>query len=382
MSKPNTSWDLRSLDVLRGLLCMEVLLGHARSQLWMPWHEWIQQPHSLPAKVLAVSSGALSFGKEAVLVFFVLSGFFIHLREAQAAAQGKKDDFNWREYLRRRARRILPPLYAAMALTVMLDALGRHFFPPYYHSQTGHELIDANILHSGYQLSAVIPALLAQPSLLGIHFGSNGALWSVGTEVFYYLLYPAFVWVWRRQPVTAYAIGISGSLLPTLLGIGFVYSAAISCYSFWLAGALIADLMMRTKAPAGSYRWFALLCLVASSTALLGKAHFFEQHALLQQLAHLVSACCAVFAFLNLPWPSNQQPLFRFGEWLGTRSYSLYVFHSPVLSILSAATFTLAGCLPHHGWLALGGAFAATGVGMLGFQWVEAHFLPTRIKLA
>lgn len=61
-------WSLRPLDLLRGLLCLQMLIGHARWLLWSPWHEWIQQTHPLPAKMIAAGNAVFSSGTEAVML--------------------------------------------------------------------------------------------------------------------------------------------------------------------------------------------------------------------------------------------------------------------------------------------------------------------------
>ena len=65
--------NLRSLDVLRGLVATYVLFGHARWLLWTGQAAWIKLPHSLAANMLAEASALLRYGHEAVMIFFVLS---------------------------------------------------------------------------------------------------------------------------------------------------------------------------------------------------------------------------------------------------------------------------------------------------------------------
>ena len=72
--------------MLRGLLAAYVLAGHARWLLWTGQGKWAAKSHSVWQNVLATSSGLPRYGHEAVMVFLVLSGFFIHLRAAQQQA--------------------------------------------------------------------------------------------------------------------------------------------------------------------------------------------------------------------------------------------------------------------------------------------------------
>lgn len=81
--------DLRSLDVLRGMLAVYVVAGHARWLLWEGHSEWIKYSHSWWENVLAYASVSLRFGHEAVLIFFLFSGIFIHLRMANNIIKNK-----------------------------------------------------------------------------------------------------------------------------------------------------------------------------------------------------------------------------------------------------------------------------------------------------
>ena len=78
--------DLRFLDGLRGLAALYVMIGHARWLLWEGYSEgYLQHPdsYSQAGKALVYFFSIFRYGREAVLFFFVLSGFVIHLRYAR-----------------------------------------------------------------------------------------------------------------------------------------------------------------------------------------------------------------------------------------------------------------------------------------------------------
>src|SRR5260370_41475594 len=104
---------LRFLDGLRGLAAFYVMAGHARMFLWEGYFEgYVKHPelYSVPGKFLAYFLLLFSFGRQAVLLFFVLSGFLIHLRYAHALkVDSNETHFGWRAYIVRLARRLYPP---------------------------------------------------------------------------------------------------------------------------------------------------------------------------------------------------------------------------------------------------------------------------------
>lgn len=364
---------LRNLDALRAILALMVLLGHARWLLWMPWHEWKTLPHASYEWGLAAAAGIFRFGAQAVTVFFALSGFFIHLR---AAKGGGPAAFSPHEYLQRRAWRILPPYYAAIVVTVLLDAVGRHYFPAVYTSATGDALIDENFRHSGYAAQSVFPALLAQPGLFGTHFGSNGALWSIGNEVFYYALYPLFMLAWNRSRCLAYGAGLALSFTCFFFPLAGCWSGMLAAYPIWLAGAFLAEIISaRQQFPR---LWLGGMALLSAGSLCLTESALVKSLPLLNLPVEVLLGVSTIAAFGALPARLLQTPTGRLLEWLGLRSYSLYVFHFPVLVLLSSVLFHVMGSRPAHGWFAAAGALLALLTGLAGFHVVERHFLSTQ----
>lgn len=368
---------LRHLDILRALLALMVLVGHARMLLWMPWQEW----RSLPHEWWELAGGAVlsffRFGNEAVLVFFALSGFFIHLRAAQQAANAGNLQFDARNYLGRRARRILPPYYAALAFTCLVDAFGHHWFPRLYLAQTGDEIVDNSFSNAGYTLSSVLPALFAQPSLLSMRFGGNGPLWSIGHEVFYYAVYPLFMLVWTRRRKLAYVLGIGAGFLCYVHPFLGWWSKMLIAYPVWLAGAWLADLACLRPTLLSKSRLTSLLCCLAAFGALAGVRVIPESNAF-HLLLCMIMGTAAIAAFLTTPFDLSSARMGQLLEWLGVRSYSLYIFHFPAVVLTAAWCFQTLGERPSHVWLAFLGSVFGLGAGLLGFQLVERHFLPRR----
>ncbi len=117
MSTPQSTANgrvrLAFLDGLRGCAALYVVFYH----VYHPLSHY--GPLQFPANWLI---GWAAAGRYAVAVFIVLSGFVLMLpvtRHPQRALNGGVFGF-----LMRRARRILPPYYAALLLSVLLIALG------------------------------------------------------------------------------------------------------------------------------------------------------------------------------------------------------------------------------------------------------------------
>ncbi len=367
---------MRSLDGLRGLLAVYVLAGHSRWLLWTGHANWTRQPHAWWENILAYASASLRYGHEAVMVFFVLSGFFIHLRTSQQLAYDKEVKFNASDYFARRIHRLIPPYALALLLTLVVDAFGHHFWPVLYEGRTGDALLDSNVANKGYSAAAVIPALLLLPVGLGKDFGSNGPLWSLGFEAVYYAVYP--LWLRLRLTIGRAAFVVVAILSPLaflLAAKGFLFNV-VGHYYLWIAGAGCAELVCRRRLP----QWVGLGLLVVLLGGILGRVLFNSAWLLLVVNLALGVGAVAVFGLLPKHWSKSR--LFRVWEFLGIRSYTIYICHFPLLVLLSAWVIQVGGGRPMHGWLALIGGLVVLAVTLLCFELVERHFLHARLRLA
>jgi peptidoglycan/LPS O-acetylase OafA/YrhL len=364
--------NLRSLDMLRGVLAVYVLLGHCRWLLWTGHSSWMAQPHARWLEPVVHASASVRYGREAVMVFFVLSGFFIHLRMAERAnLEGA--GLSTRGFYWRRAHRLGAPYALALVVTLVCDVIGRTWFPTLYHAATGDPLTDGVFRRAGYGWDSVIPALVVLPSSRGYDFGTNGPLWSLAFEVVYYALYPAWIVLRRKSAALAFlvvpALCLALALLP---GQPFLVTVLIS-YPVWLAGAALAEGLARRRSVS--------IPVAASCAAFIAGfgLHLVGRSAFSSAIAAMIFGVGAVAAFAGLSDRAVRSPLGALFEYLGQRSYSIYIVHFPFLALISAAVFQLYGARPSSGWLAVGGASAAVAFGCLCFEVCERHFVHHKV---
>lgn len=369
MKSLGTAANLRSLDALRGILAIYVVCHHARLLLWAGQQRWVAAgPHPIWENALALVGAVFRDGHAAVVAFFVLSGFFIHLRAAQSLAKDARPRVRAGRFYARRLHRLGPPYLFALAFTLALDLIGRHWFPALYNAHSGDNLLDELFRRKGFGSESVFPALFLLPSSLGQDFGSNGPLWSLAFEVVYYTLYPGWLFLrWRAGPTISFAgVGIASALVgPTLSHLAGFLGAVLWDWPLWLMGAALAEALV-----AGNWRralpgWMALgvgACWTSDYRAGLAGT------ALVAATARLPESICR--------WKPH-----RLLEILGISSYTLYIAHFPILTLLSARVFATWGERPFSPWLALSGVLLAV-VSLRGaYEIFERPFLHVRLRL-
>ena len=356
-----------NLDALRGLLAVYVALGHCRWLLWGGHAAWLAGSHAAWEAVPVYASAALRYGREAVMVFFVLSGFFIHFRAADARGREK---FRAAPFYKRRWHRLAPPYFFALVVTVACDLIGRMWWPMLYEARTGDPLLDSTFARGGYSTTSIVPALLLLPSSAGREFGSNGPLWSLAFEAIYYAIYPAWLSVRHRSRVAAFIAIPALCLALTLSPVGGFPITVLTYYPIWLVGALLAEQMVTSGVPRQAVVIGAMLFLGGAAVYLVAPV------AVLAVIAAIVFGAGLVLAFGGAQ--SHNRLLLPLFQHLGIRSYTIYIVHFPILALLSAYVFQTFGSRPMHGWLALAGALMGVGFGVLCFEVCERHFLHSR----
>jgi peptidoglycan/LPS O-acetylase OafA/YrhL len=213
------------LDFLRAASAALVCMGHARALVMLPYRESADQ--SFLFKCFYFLTG---FGHEAVMIFFVISGFLIG-RSVYLAKLN--NTWNWKSYAIDRLSRLWMVLLPALVLTLILDSIGisKDTFGYYVGSM-------ATQLHLGPQEPVSLSSVTFFSNLFFIQniaspiFGSNGPLWSLANEFWYYVLFPLLLGVilpGKGKLFSAIAI------VPLALFVGW---PMIMYGSIWLFGCL------------------------------------------------------------------------------------------------------------------------------------------------
>jgi peptidoglycan/LPS O-acetylase OafA/YrhL len=378
---------LGTLDSLRGLAAFYVMCTHARTLLMLSLKDSAHLGLSARLAV-TVFSAALTFGHQAVIVFFALSGFCIHYRQAstlhKAQAGGKPFAFAVGGYLYRRVRRIAPPFYYALALTALLNWVARAINPELFVRFTPNPFVN-HLLAQSLDLKTLLGNLVFVQSLYVPTFGNNGPLWSLAYEFYFYLMYPLYLLLRRRtgpwQSLAAVALlsavaGVIKFRLANAYWAGFI--PVITYWCSWVLGATVAELYVGAiRLPRWvASRWLTLI-LVGLWLANVRNERF-QLPSELQDCFGALACSQGLLALLGLKGAAHPQSLVArwtaLTRWLGSFSYTLYLVHLPVLAVVASIWLLAHPALPLNPMLFVAGMLISVGVAWLSYLLVEKHF--------
>ncbi len=322
------------LNGIRGLAALYVLIGHARWLLWEGYREgYLLHPQSYnqASKILVSLLAFFGKGHVAVILFFVLSGFVIHY----SIIKREKNKLDILDYFKRRFLRIYPPLLFCMLLTLVLDLTGKYIYGySIYFQSTPVPLINENIISNLNWITAIGNLLMVQGIYTHV-WGTNGPLWSLMYEWWFYMLYPCIFYLYKKNRYLSYSVVwllfiiASNGLFDNKLA-----SAVFNYLLCWSLGALLADVLLERI----SLHWFIVplviclieLCIKGDSPVIIDTLTGFVFTALL-------------FALLKFKALFSLHRVFDWFNLLGDYSYTLYVIHLPILVMINGIVLNLTG---------------------------------------
>ena len=335
------------LDLARCLAALLVVVSHLRAFLFPEFHA-----------VAHLGAGwhlfyfLTGFGHEAVMIFFVLSGFLVG---GGAMSRVMGGEWSWRDYAITRMTRLWIVLAPALVLTAFWDKLGILLAGSSFYSGGLVALYRSGPSPDPSQFSAVtfLGNLAFLQTILVPTFGSNGPLWSLANEFWYYLIFPLFFCGLAggasfpsKVIYTAFALTLC-FILPRIL---VLYGV------IWLFGVVVFALCGKIRLGASRN------LILASAVVMLGAALTASWFGALRGFAGDLAIGLA-FAALLLPlsqirsFPSLGAGLINTGAGF---SYTLYLVHFPFAAFVVSWIFgnkmltpDLIGMLIYLGILAL-----------------------------
>ena len=326
---------ITALDGLRGLAALTVVFNHAL----IASSKVLADPY-LSAKIRP-ATGTLAWwiadtplhifwaGQEAVVIFFVLSGYVL-------AVPAVRLGMRWfdRSYYPRRFLRLYLPVWGALLAAAALHlAVSRHF------------VAGATWWLAAHPAALSAKAGLTTASLINLH-GSEQfiwVLWSLKWEVIFSALLPLLLLVPTLigpRPL----VGLAGiGLCLALIAYGAEHGNATARFlPVFVVGSFLAFHVQRVRPRLTGWSGAVVVAVVAAaSVCLLTMGYWFENRGATTATAVPevgVVLGAALLLWLGLCSPTvacllDSRPV----QWLGSRSFSLYLIHEPVIVTLAYA---------------------------------------------
>lgn len=337
------------MDAMRAVFALVVAYGHV-------WALLIRDRQPSDGVLVQPLYYAAGFGHQAVILFFVLSGFWITRTVVRGAGRG----WSWRAYLVDRLTRLMPVLVPALLLGGVLDAIGVFALEtPTHLCRT-----DTYVLRTDVAANLSWEVLLGNLAFLQFYiapYGSNGPLWSLAYEFWFYIWFPALWLALRyRRPSIA---------LATLAFAWFVPLLALAFLS-WLCGAAvfgIAEYLKGRRMPSPAVRRALLgatgLLLAAALIGARFGADTWKDPALA-----LVFSAFLLAVIVADPRPRTPvSPIARYGA---QASFSFYATHFPVMAFAAGLAIGAERLAPDAAAL---GLVAAVLLGSVALAWLFAR---------
>ena len=328
-ANPPESRRLRGIDALRGAAALGVVFYHA-----------VEQGKNVPDNLLQypirVVQFASSFGYIGVFLFFVISGFCIHMQWARTKAAGTDPDIRFGPFWKRRIRRLYPPYVIALLLFLLMIAatVGLSLTQSFFYDLGMHLLMLHNL----------------DPKTC---YTINGVFWTLAIEEQLYLAYFLLLFIRVRW---GWGVTLSVCLLARLGWMGFshlvwlktgvgipVPEAAASHWFTWALGAIGVEVMfglVKLRGWSRDLRLATVLIVAASALSsylpsipkelLLHDAGWFLLHPL-WGVGFFIVVNRMVLAEDSWLREAKLPSMVSFFSTLGIFSYSIYLTHELVI---------------------------------------------------
>lgn len=282
------------LDFLRGIAAIYVVINHMRGAFWIGGEKLLAHDPS-PLNYMTVAALQFtSLGEEAVILFFVLSGF--------AMAHSVRISSSTPRFYAKRVVRIWPPYIAATVLALAIGAI------------IGDNAVRNRVWHILFYDRPGGNALVPQ-------------FWSLPYEVLFYLLCPLIL-ANERRIQWVFLIGLTGALVafaikgPILnpwnsLPLDFL-SSELLLFSCGAVAYYNLNRLPKIKPWALAVLSFFGICSVLAIKHSVGANNL---------ISNTFMMGLSVMAIRNLP------DIKRFN--LGYCSYSIYIFHYAFIALIS-----------------------------------------------
>lgn len=337
---------LVTIDALRGIAALSIAVAHVSGNLVVTFEQ-------MKDSLVDILFFPFSVGIARVYLFFLISGFCIHLRwcKAKAAGGDAAGALDFLPFWKRRFWRLYPTYLIALLIYILLDlALGKLVFDRFFL----WDFFSHVFLIHNFDARTV--------------YSFNGQFWTLAIEEQLYLAY--FLLIWLRIKF-GWTVALSVCLLARVgwfLFVPVVFSltgvkvpaveSSVGTWILWAAGALSVEYAMgivRLPRWTASFKVGLIAVAVCSLWYVYGFLALVDTPSLTGKIWWLtaqpmwgVAFFFVINAFISLEnrdLKAWQTFSLKFFAWFGIFAYSIYLMCEFVVRVLPAAHWTLRALL-------------------------------------
>jgi peptidoglycan/LPS O-acetylase OafA/YrhL len=326
-AKGDTSFEVW-LDVIRWVSAFAVVCTHVNNRFLIKYLLLDADRRHFVHLIIAFIAG---FGHQAVVAFFVISGLLVGGSLWNENQRSPRLDLG--AYFVKRLVRLWTVLIPALFLIAVADAIGQDVF----HGGPVYGIVDAEDSGAGLGVTALLCNAAFLQDAFCLQYGSDGALWSLFNEFWYYVIWPFLligVFSKRRPLIRGASLGVAAALLIGLACFQRLGAPIAPYFLIWLLGVVVATrrsplVKMGRNQSALLLAVFMIAFRLAVPTAWMDKtpyAWFVADLALSLLLANTLLSAKLDPTLPTPPLPQTHRRLANF-------SFSLYCVHTPILNL-------------------------------------------------
>ncbi len=337
-----TKTRILTIDALRGIAALSITLAHVSGNVVISFEQ-------IRDSWLNVFFFPFSVGIARVYMFFLISGFCIHLAWCKLKLKNADDNpkIDFLPFWKRRIWRLYPTYLIALAVYFAVDLL------------LGKIVFDRMFIWD-----AVSHVLMIHNFDARTVYGFNGQFWTLAIEEQLYLAYFLLIWLrikfgWKVALSVCFSVRIIWFVLAPLASmyLGFKIPTAESSFGTWILwalGALSVEYALGLiKLPnfVAYFRTAFLMIAVSSVWYIYGLLYLVDRPSLISKIWWMtaqpmwgIGFFFLINAFVALEnkslrnWQTN---LLKIGAWFGMFSYSIYLMCEVVVRIFPQAHWSL-----------------------------------------
>lgn len=311
------------LDLARWSSAGLVFIAHLRDPLFLGYHDIPRQDVSLVVRGWYFVTG---WYYDAVVVFFVLSGFLVGGLASARASEGR---FSVTDYTVDRLSRLSLPYIPTLLLTYALDRMGGAWFAGSGLYNGTQAMIARKVASANFLQHDTLKNLLLNLAMLqnfrADTLGSNSPLWSLSAEFWFYAVFGIAVVAFRRPATIKAASALLLSAI--MIGLGPAFFPLLVLWCIGIACAYAPSNRVIERPVAAGLVLFGLLVASRMYSPNL------EHHLGVKYIADFSTACAFGWLIASM---RNVKSTFltataKVNNTLASFSYSLYLLHFPLM---------------------------------------------------